>query len=210
MYDFNRLTTTIERGGIIAMPTETVYGLVTDAGSQSAVSLLRKIKQKPPSEPIPVFIHPETPFSEYTEYSSEIMQILEQEFMPGPLMLVVRARENITRLPVCIDDKIGLRKSSMPAVNELLERSGRILTATSANISGSPPALDEDDVKKMFSASEVHIIGKPEGIVIYDKPSTSLLFEAGSIKVLREGAIPVERINSVLSKQGIKQRLDYA
>lgn len=210
MYDFNRLAATIDRGGIIAMPTETVYGLVADAGSQSAVSLLREIKRKPPSEPIPVFIHPETAFSEYTDYSSEIMQILEQEFMPGPLMFVVGALEKIARLPVCVDDRIGLRKSTMPPVNGLLESSGRLLTATSANISGAPPALNEDDVKKMFSASEVHIISKPEGVMIYNKPSTSLLLEGDCIKVLREGAIPVEKINSVLSKQGIKQRLDYA
>ncbi|MCP4632475.1 MAG: L-threonylcarbamoyladenylate synthase [candidate division Zixibacteria bacterium] len=204
MADFGKISNHIINGGAAAIPTETVYGLVADASSESAVSIIRALKGKPIDSPIPVFVPTNMPLSKLTTENNEILFILEKYFWPGPLLIVVKPTEQLSDLRIDCGTKIGLRKSSSPFVNQLVDRTGKFLTATSANRYGEEAIIDYETAKAVLSHPKFIIADVPDNHHSSNKPSTAISMEQDFVIILREGVIPVDRIKAILEKEGYR------
>ncbi|GEM_PF-1099318 len=202
-----KLSDHILRGKVAAVPTETVYGLVADASSTYAVDKVRRLKHKPKESPIPIFIPKGINLQQFSKAPLPILNILEEAFLPGPLLLVFDVSDEMVELPVCYNRRIGFRKSGSDLVNDLLERTGKLLTATSANITDRPPCTTSQEVREIFPNAELLIVGSKKTSFSYNKPSTVVSMENDKLIVLRKGVIPIKKIKEVLAEKGIKQEV---
>lgn len=126
----------LERGGAVAFPTETVYGLGADARSDEAVSAIYAIKGRPSDNPLIVHVHREYPLAELVYDERPYAAILREKFLPGPLTLVYRKKEGaVSDLVSCGLDTLAVRVPSHEGAQAFLRYTGMPIAAPSANIS---------------------------------------------------------------------------
>ncbi len=179
-----------KKGGIIAYPTETFYGLGADPFNEDALERLFELKGRPRGKPILVVIRE---VSELTLLAADIPDVatsLIKRYWPGPLTLVFRAKEGLSELLTGGTGKIGVRLSSSPVTQRLLEILRSPLTSTSANPSGMSPARDYKEVLEYFGDA-VDVVIKAERLTA-DQPSTVVDVTAEKPVVIREGVIKIE------------------
>ncbi len=153
----------IEKGGLVGMPTETVYGLAANAFDEQAVASIFEIKGRPQDNPLIVHVDGILMARELGELS-EKAQVLAAEFWPGPLTMVVKSTG---RVPVSVNaglDTVGLRMPDCDAALSLITAAGVPIAAPSANKSGSPSpttaahvAADFEDSLTVLDAGECRI-----------------------------------------------------
>ncbi len=179
-----------KKGGIIAYPTETFYGLGADPFNEDALERLFELKGRPRGKPILVVIRE---VSELTLLAADIPDVatsLIKRYWPGPLTLVFRAKEGLSELLTGGTGKIGVRLSSSPVTQRLVEILRSPLTSTSANPSGMSPARDYKEVLEYFGDA-VDVVIKAERLST-GKPSTVVDVTAEKPVVIREGVIKIE------------------
>ena len=179
-----------KRGGIIAYPTETFYGLGADPFNEDALERLFELKGRPRGKPILVVIRE---VSELTLLAADIPDVatsLIKRYWPGPLTLVFRAKEGLSELLTGGTGKIGVRLSSSPVTQRLVEILRSPITSTSANPSGMSPARDYKEVLEYFDDA-VDVVIKAERLSA-DQPSTVVDVTAEKPVVIREGVIKIE------------------
>lgn len=203
--NLDRILRHILNGGVAAVPTETVYGLLADALSSNAVEKVRNLKGK--SDSIPIFVPDDLSLIELAVDPGGELLLLEKEFWPGPLMFIVDASEIIAGLPVTVTNRIGVRKSGLRLIGELVRKTGRFLTATSANRSGAPPTIKASEVKKTFGDTDLLIMEEIPGFTPDSRPSTVIERIGDDLVIRREGAITAEQIKRVLYREGFKKRI---
>jgi L-threonylcarbamoyladenylate synthase len=132
----------IASDGIVAFPTETLYGLGVDALSVAALQRLEAVKGRGPARPVPVLVANREMLERLVvpERIPPLALELMAAHWPGPLTLVLAARPSVPRQLVNPRGGVGVRISSDPVAAELVRRGGRPVTATSANRTGQPPA----------------------------------------------------------------------
>ncbi len=192
----------IKEGKLVAYPTETVYGLGTNALDERAVERLFKIKGRQ-RKPISVVI----PSIEKAEEIGEINDValgLIEKFFPGPLTIIVKKKDVVPSIVTAGSEKIGLRMPDHSIPIKLAEFSGVPITSPSANISGNPSPTKPEHVIEDF-------MGKIDAII--DAGETLLKIESTVIdtttkppKILRIGALPLEEIKKVIGEFKV---LDY-
>ena len=185
-----KLKEVFKRGGIIAYPTETFYGLGADPFNEDALERLFELKGRPRGKPILVVIRE---VSELTLLAADIPDVatsLIKRYWPGPLTLVFRAKEGLSELLTGGTGKIGVRLSSSPVTQRLVEILRSPLTSTSANPSGMSPARDYKEVLEYFDDA-VDVVIKAERLSA-DQPSTVVDVTAEKPVVIREGVIKIE------------------
>ncbi len=191
---FSRCRDVLRSGGVIAYPTETFYGLGADPRNPAAVKKLFAIKGRPKDQPILLLIREESAVHEWTTAVTRDAEVLMKKFWPGPLTLVFKARPGVPVDLTAGTGTIGLRVPGSPLAVRLLEFLGAALTGTSANITGgqSPQTAGEaaDAVGEMIDL--ILDGGKTTG----GKPSTVLDVSGTSVKVIREGALPIKDISA--------------
>ena len=194
--DLGDIVDVLWNDGIIIYPTETFYGLGVNGLSRKAIRKVFRLKKRDPLKPISVVI---SDFSMLRRIVSEIpaySRRLIQNFWPGPLTLVLKAS---SRLPEELKGEagtVGVRLTSHGWVRTLVSKAGFPITATSANISGETEISDPEDVLKFFEGAVDLIVdgGKAEGVL----PSTVVDLSGEKPRLLREGAIPLNRIAKYL------------
>jgi len=186
----------IKRGGIVAFPTETYYGLAVDPESPAAVNSLFRIKKRQTNKPLLLLIENREQLQWVTEQVPPEFLPLMDKYWPGPLTLVFQAKHEICQQLTGNTGTIGVRISSHPIASELVKRVGKPITATSANISGHPPACTAKEVRNMFGNSLSHIIDG--GQTAAGLCSTVLGCHAGKYILLRQGQIhlPIDPFNT--------------
>lgn len=185
-----KLKEVFKKGGIIAYPTETFYGLGADPFNEDALERLFELKGRPRGKPILVVIKEA---SELTLLAADIPGVatsLIERYWPGPLTLVFRAREGLPELLTGGTGKIGVRLSSSPVTQRLLEILRSPLTSTSANPSGMSPAQDYKEVLEYFGDA-VDVVIKAERLTA-GQPSTVVDVTTEKPVVIREGVIKIE------------------
>lgn len=186
----------LKRGGVVAYPTETFYGLGADASNGAAVGKIFQIKGRNFRNPIAVIVDNEREAVPLAEEIPETGRILMQKFWPGPLTLLFRAAPSV---PVALTGgtgKIGVRVSSHPLARLLARGVAGPLTATSANLSGGPECISAGEVFCALGKRVDAVIDggtTPGGI-----GSTILDVTAFPPLILREGAVPGALIFSAL------------
>ncbi len=187
----------LRAGDAVVYPTETFYGLGADALSAQAVERLLAIKAREANKPI-ALIAADAPmaFALAREVPANARR-LAAAFWPGPLTLVLPARDGLPPALLGPDDGVGVRVSPHPTARSLSTRLGKPLTATSANLSRQPPALTLDEAYAAFGNKvKVYLEG---GRLAGGAPSTVVAFEGEQVRVLREGAVPSRQITAFLA-----------
>lgn len=128
----------IASGGLVAFPTETVYGLGADALNAEAVGKVYAAKGRPSDNPMIVHIASKEDFSRLTPYITEDMEKLMEAFWPGPLTMVVPRKPLIPDTTTGGLDTVGIRMPDHLVALELISKSGCPIAAPSANLSGKP------------------------------------------------------------------------
>ncbi len=178
----------LRSGGVVAFPTETYYGLASDPLQPQALERLFFIKRRPKQMPILALV---AGISQLNLLANEVPAVyyrLIDTFWPGPLTLIFPALPTLPPQLTGYTGTIGLRRSSHPVANRLIDVFGAPITATSANISGGSPAVTAAEVSQIFG-SQVDLIldgGRTPG----GKGSTLVGILGTSLHCLREGVIP--------------------
>lgn len=177
----------IRGGGICAYPTETFYGLGVDVTNEQAIKHLFDVKRRDYGNPVAVIISDQAMLSSIVDEVSEKARVLMEAFWPGPLTILFKTNEKISRRLTTNTGKIGIRISSHPVAHALVERLGRPLSTTSANLSGFPPSLNLRHLKSYFGEKIDAIIDSGE--LPPSVGSTVIDVSEDKLAIIREGVI---------------------
>jgi len=184
----------LHKGGLVAFPTDTVYGLGALAFNGAAVESIYLAKDRPIEKAIPVLIGDVTDLEKVSDDIPDDARALASRFWPGPLTVIVPKRPTLPGA-VSATSTVGVRVPDHSVARELLRAAGP-MAVTSANISGQPsPATAQEVFEQLDGRIELIIDGgrTPGGI-----PSTLVDCTGSEIKVLREGPISLEQILATL------------
>lgn len=193
-------TRVLRGGGIVAFPTDTVYGLGGNALNAIAVVRVFEIKRRPRHMALPVLIGDISQLKTVAREVPEWAMLLAEKFWPGGLTLILPKREIIPDILTARSDRVGIRVPAHPIPVFLARSLGSPLIGTSANVSGKPSCSNADQVRRQLQG-EVDIIidgGETPGGV----ESTVIDSQDGVPVVTREGAISKEAILRVLCESG--------
>lgn len=186
----------LRRGDVIVYPTETVYGLGADALNATAVERVAALKGRDPENPISIIVADGEMLESLVAEVPPVARDLMNRFWPGPLTLVLPAKQGLLTPLLNRNGGIGIRVSSHPIAIHLAARLGHPITATSANPSGKRPAQTKEEALLYFSGSVRIFVdgGRLEGT----KGSTVLEIVRNQWRVIREGEIPATELASTL------------
>lgn len=188
----------IRSGALVAVPTETVYGLAGNGLDEMAVRKIYEVKGRPAVKPLSLMVHGPEDMDQYCRDVPEGARLLAKRFWPGPLTIVLKARELIPPLVLAGGDTVGLRCPDHPMTLKLLKKAGVPFAAPSANPSGQPSPKTAQQVLEYFD-------GKIDGILDggtcgIGKESTILSMAETPYRILRQGALPEKEIAAALSE----------
>lgn len=187
---------TLADGEAIVYPTETFYALGVDALSSDALERLFAIKGREPGKPVALIAADSAmAFAVAREIPAQA-RVLAEAFWPGPLTLILPAREGIPAALIGADGGVGVRVSSHPIARALAAGLQRPLTATSANLAGEPPAVEPESARRAFGDKvKVFVEG---GRLAGGAPSTMVSVNRTGIRVLRAGAVSERQLAAAL------------
>ena len=186
----------LKNGEVIAIPTETVYGLAADARSDKAVSKIFEAKGRPADNPLIVHIGDMAQVDHLATDVSEDARLLMNHFWPGPLTVIVKNARLVSRFATAGLPTIGLRMPDHPIALELLRTSGLPLAAPSANISGKPsPTLVDHVLHDMGNRIAGIVDG---GMCELGIESTVIDMTSDVPVILRPGCISSQQIEAVI------------
>ncbi len=191
----------LQRGEVIAFPTETLYGLGADALNSAAVDKVFQLKGRDAANPIPVLISDRGMLGTLVSDIPPLAEKLIAHFWPGPLTIIFPARLDIPRPLVNTAGGVGIRVTSQPIAGVLIKALGRPLTATSANPSGRPPARTAQEAKEYFSGQvDIFIDG---GKLTSQSGSTVVEPVGDSLRIIRTGDVGRSQIEGVIGTERI-------
>ncbi|HMF44162.1 MAG TPA: L-threonylcarbamoyladenylate synthase [Polyangia bacterium] len=177
----------LQRGEVIAYPTETFYGLGVDAMDELALARLRALKGRD-GKAISVLVDGRAMVDSVCSVVPPLAEELMRRYWPGALTIALPARSNLPS--ALIDDGcIAVRQSSHPTAQALVSRLGRPLTTTSANRAGQAPATTDEAVEEIFAGRCRVVHG---GATAGGAPSTLVRVRGPLLEILRRGAIEVD------------------
>jgi L-threonylcarbamoyladenylate synthase len=184
-------------GGIVAVPTESFYGLAVHALDEKAIGRLFAVKRRREDNPVLILIPSKEGLSSYVTEAYEKGRKLMERFWPGGLTMVFFAGPILPKSLTAGTGKIGVRLSSHPVPTELARAVGAPITGTSANRSGRPSCLTAEEVMEALG-EDIDLIldgGKTAG----GKGSTVLDVTTDPPVVLREGIVSRDELSPFLS-----------
>lgn len=187
----------ISRGGLVVFPTETVYGLGGDATNPEASKKIYAAKGRPSDNPLIIHIYTPEDAEKYA-FTNQTYYKLAKSFMPGPLTVVLKARESVPKATRGGLETVAVRCPVHPVARELIRLSAVPIAAPSANLSGSPsPTKASHAFDDMNGRVEMIIDG---GECDFGLESTIVKIEDnGDLCLLRPGKITVEELRKIAS-----------
>ncbi|MCD8115517.1 MAG: threonylcarbamoyl-AMP synthase [Oscillospiraceae bacterium] len=186
----------IQGGGLVAVPTETVYGLAANGLDEAAVENLYAVKGRPTAKPLSLMVPDRSGLEKYGRCIPRGAYVLAEAFWPGPLTIVVEAGEDIPSVVTAGGHTVGLRCPDSEKTLSLLRSCGLPLAAPSANPSGQPSPKTAEQVLDYFSGRIDGIIdGGPCGI---GRESTVIDLTVTPYQILRQGALLEKDIERAL------------
>ena len=185
----------LKQGGIVAFPTDTVYGLGAWASNQQAVERVYRVKERPQNIALPLLLAHTLQISEVAEPVPQIAWLLAHNFLPGALTLVLHKSNSVPDIVTAGGITVAIRIPAHPVPVALVEGLGAPIIGTSANLSGKPSALTADDVYSQFGDKIDLVIdgGRCPG----GRESTIVDVTKETPVVLREGAIALRELEQV-------------
>lgn len=194
--ELNEAIKILKLGGLVAFPTETVYGLGADGLNQEASKKIYKAKGRPSDNPLILHIADFSALNELTKNYSPIGMKLAKAFWPGPLTLIFDKSEKVPYSTTGGLDTVAIRMPSHPIAYELIRQSGVYIAAPSANISGKPsPTKAEHVIEDLYGKIDYIVDGGKVEIGL----ESTILDVTGQVPViLRPGYITAEMIKEVV------------
>jgi L-threonylcarbamoyladenylate synthase len=195
MVQIDKAIEILRNGGIVAFPTDTVYGLGGDIFNIEVVERIYRVKQRPRHMPLPVLLADPVQLVDIAGVVSEIAQCLIKHFWPGGLTLVLPKKASLPDIITAGSDKVAVRVPDHIAPLSLIRGLGAPIIGTSANISDQPSPLTAEEVKRQIGGQVDLIIDMgrcPGGL-----ESTVVDVTGEAPVILRRGIIAEEEINSV-------------
>ncbi|MFC2041631.1 L-threonylcarbamoyladenylate synthase [Chloroflexota bacterium] len=185
----------LKQGGIVAYPTDTVYGLGASAGIPEAIEGVYKVKERPLNMPLPLLLADVSQITRVAEPATPIAWLLINSFLPGALTLVLPKSSSVPDTITAGGRTVAVRIPCHPVPIALIEGLGSPIVGTSANLSGKPSPLTAEEVYSQLGDKVDLVIdgGRCPG----GKESTVVDVTGETPLVLREGAISNEELKQV-------------
>ena len=183
-------------GGLVAVPTETVYGLAGNGLDEKAVAEIYEVKGRPEVKPLSLMVHDAASMERYCENVPPQAYTIAKKFWPGPLTIVMKAKPCVPEIVRAGGETVGLRCPDHPLTLELLEKSGVPFAAPSANPSGEPSPKNADSVLKYFDGKIDAVLDGGECGIGCE--STLIDLSRTPYRILRQGALPADEIADAL------------
>lgn len=182
---------TLNNGGIVIFPTDTVYGMGCNCFNEKAIGRLFDIKKRPYYKPINILTDSYEKIEKVTTNINELEKKMIEKYMPGSLTIILKKNEAVPAKLTGGLDTLGVRIPGDSIASEILKRLDYPLATTSANISGNPDGIKIEDFINDFDGDVDIIIDG--GQTKLKKPSTIIQIEGKDIKVIRQGKTKVEK-----------------
>lgn len=188
----------LRRGGVVVLPTDTVYGIAADATNSDAVRRLYKIKHRSLTKPVPVFVSSLAMAKAVAYVDSRTERALSQVW-PGAVTVVLPVRSLVSPVATAGGGTIAVRISDHPVPTALVEKLGKPIVGTSANVSGEPPRHSAAEVVADFRGQ----LFKPDLVLDFGRleeapPATVLDLTSPFAKVVRAGPVSKEVLSHIL------------
>lgn len=189
----------IRRGQIVAIPTDTFYGIAADPFNLAAVEEIYRVKGRPETRALPILVNSTRSALPLTRDVPYTFHKLAAKFWPGPLTILVEASTGVPLKVTAHTGNVALRWPNSPIVNALIERSGGPVTGTSGNISGQPACATAIDLLEQMGDRLPLILdaGETPG----NLASTIVKLDGDDWEIMREGVIPEQDIRAALEDE---------
>ena len=194
-YKLKEAAEVIKNGGIVAFPTETVYGLGADAFNEEAVGKIFKAKGRPQDNPLIVHVANKD-IRPYVKEIPIVAQKLIEEFWPGPMTIILMKDDSIPNVTSANLESIGIRMPDNEIALKFIEYSKTAIAAPSANISGRPSPTDYERCVEDLNGRVDYILGGSESKIGLE--STIIDCTVDPPVVLRPGGITLEMIKNIV------------
>lgn len=194
--ELNNCVEIIKNGGIVVFPTETVYGIGTNAFCEKSVRKIYEIKNRPEEKPLSILLNNINQIEKYANINNNIERKIIENFMPGPITIILERKKGLLDHVAPEKSTIGIRIPNNNIILEILKKLDLPMVAPSANISGEPSATELKDVLEVFKDKvDVCIDG---GKCEISESSTIVQVIENKVQVIRQGKIKLEQIEKIL------------
>lgn len=202
----------LQKGQIVGVPTETVYGLAGDAKNPQTIRQIFCAKGRPADNPLIVHIARFSQLQEVASVVPRLARVLAGQFWPGPLTMVLRKNPAIPAVTSGGLETVGIRMPAHPAARLLIALSGKVLAAPSANRSGYPSPTTAEHVYQDMRGKIAAVLDG--GTCAVGVESTVIAIEKGdAIRILRPGAVTAEMLmpfaQTVIMDDAVMHPLSY-
>jgi L-threonylcarbamoyladenylate synthase len=194
--DIEELAKILRNDGVISVPTDTVYGVCAKMDSKKAYNKLVSTKNRPINKPFPVMCADEKQIETIAIVDDKAQKLINA-FMPGPITLVLKKRQNVPDYVSNGLNTIAIRMATSKSLEELINKVGCPIFMSSANQSGEPTCTNLDEIEKACP----NLDGMMEGKVSFGMGSTIVDCASVNVKILRQGPITEEQIKKVLDEK---------
>jgi L-threonylcarbamoyladenylate synthase len=191
--EVRRAAEMLDAGGIVAFPTETVFALAAAHDLPTAISRLAALKERGADKPFAALVSDVSDVAKFVSVIPPVARMLMDAFWPGPLTIVLATSRGSS-------EAIGLRMPDHALARAIVRAARHPVAATSANIAGEREAVSAREVAELFR-NKIDLIVN-DGKTCTGRPSTVVKVTWESWRILREGAIPAERIAHWLADAG--------
>ena len=190
--DSAQIVEILNRGGVVAFPTDTVYGLAVRYDLKEAILKMKEAKQRPETKPFPMMVSSKAQIERVAVTDARSQKLIDQ-WMPGALTLVFKKIPEIDELVTNGFPTIGIRMPDDDFVLEIINRVGVPLLVPSANLSGQPSCTTSEEVLKQLD-------GRIDAVVLGESgastASTVCDTTGDELKILRQGPIKLEDLEA--------------
>ena len=181
----------LRAGELVIYPTETFYGIAADPEAPRAIAKIFEAKGRAENQPIALIAADNASAFGLARKVPTLARRLASLFWPGPLTLVLPARDGL-HPAVLGPDGVGVRVSSHPLARQLAAAFGRPITATSANLSGHPATVSPDEVRASLG-DKIKVLLE-DGVLAGGAASTVVAITSDGYRIIRQGAVAADTI----------------
>lgn len=189
----------IKKGKIVIFPTETVYGIGTNALDKEACERIFNIKGREKGKPLIVLVSNEAMLEKVAKDIGEVEKKLMEAFWPGALTIILKKQNTIPDVVTAGKDEVSVRMTSGKLIHLLVEKANAPIVAPSANLAGKPTGVNPEEIIKDFEGKADYILDIGE--IPSDVTSTLIRVENRKINILREGKITKEQLSQIAEVQ---------
>ena len=191
-FGINQIVESYKNGKIIAFPTDTVYGIGCDPFNKDSISRIYELKKRSGEKRFPILGLSKMELEKIVEFNSDAEKISEK-FWPGQVTLLLPIRKEMSE-KIESNGKLAVRVPNNECVLSILKKC-KLIVGTSANISNEESILDSNEFKTKLPGIDVLVNG---GKIISSGESTIIDFVGDELKIIREGSISKDKIESIL------------